>query len=438
MFIAGHWKHRKNKKMALLAGTRWFLLGVIVTMLISGKELQAQDLPTGHLSYPLNQSFVIYDFNDNRQELDRLHGYISELLSNRSLVVSTLEITGYSSPDGSYNRNKRLSEERAHSLSKYMTSFFPRASLQENFIAEDWNGLLALIKQDNHPSLLQIQRIVESNESFDDKEKLLKELPGGVYKELSERYFPRLRRATLNISTIQAESLADTLTSSVRSTPLQYNILDQQNRNRSYHRLQQQQRNIQERMLDASGRSFARYKSSLRFDRQSPRFGVGTDILLWAGLRDDFTTGAYQPNLSLEYYFSGCWSLKAAFSYSNKKFDISRRFQGRSSYMLEPRRWIKKDDSFRGIFMGIYFQMGDYNDVHLEDGRTGDYYSAGLSAGYVVNIYRNLYIEANLRGGYRHLAGDKYLKESYRRGVEVYNKDEISLTGTSLSLIYRF
>lgn len=447
MFIKSQADNKGSLLGAVLCGRQpvsrlGLLLTVLFTGLYPGPVLRGQEALTGGVSYRVNESFVIYDLKDNGRELDRLNGYISQLLQ-AGAPVKALYVKGYSSPDGSYGRNEGLSKERAGCLSRYIGKFFPGVPLEQSYTGEDWGGLLSLLQAAAYPQVESIRRIALSDLPADEKENRLKSLPGGIYKELLEVYFPRLRRATLRIdleesrdpiippAEVSAGAPADT-------GSLRQSLLEEQGRQLSYRRLQQQQTFIGQRTFGATGLVRGLYKPRLMLSRGRPHIAVGSDILLWAGLRDDFTTGSFVANLSLEYYFGGRWSLKASGAYSKHTYDGTDRFQGRSFYLIEPRLWLGRQDFFEGLFLGVYFQGGDYNDVHLRDGHTGDYYSAGVSAGYLLNLYKGLYLEAGLRGGYRHLWGDSYLKEAYRQGVESYRKNSLRLTGSSLSLIYRF
>lgn len=100
------------------------LLAFVLPLWHEARSQSPSDIDS-HLLYPSNRSSVIYDFQDNEQELSLLHGYISELLSSKTDRLSSLRIHGYSFPDGSYSRNERLSRERSRSLGKYVVAFFP-------------------------------------------------------------------------------------------------------------------------------------------------------------------------------------------------------------------------------------------------------------------------------------------------------------------------
>lgn len=413
-------------------------------------SLCAQHTPhlEGYLCYPLNKSFVVYDYANNVDELNSLHSYITRTLSDPTLVIRKISVTGYSSPEGSYEHNEKLAQERADNLTKYLHSFFADKDIEVNYVPEDWNGLIELLVQAAYPDIDAVRPIAQSHLNPAEKERKLKDLPRRIYKDLSRNYFPRLRRATLtiyceqkpetplnenaNAGTIEAEPEPETY------LRVQQNV--QHTRNADLYR-----RNTQHTALaDRYGHSYLGKRrkslsSALLADDFTPTLALGTNLLQWAGFRPDFTHTTTIPNIYAEYYFLKRWSVKGAFAYCDWSYDSGKRFQGISSYSIEPRFWLKGDGKFRGFFVGIYGQFGDYNQKDTDKNYTGKYHSEGLSAGYLLPLYKGLAVEVCLRGGYRHASVKKYkTNEECSSLCRKYSKNEITLTGSCLNLIYRF
>lgn len=404
----------------------------------------------GLLSYPLNKSFVIYDYANNVDELHSLHGYITKTLSNPALVVRKIKVTGYSSPEGSYEHNEKLAQERAENLTKYLHSFFADNDIEVECVPEDWNGLIDLLAEANYPDIDIVRPIAQADLDPAEKEKKLKRLPRRIYKDLNRNYFPRLRRATLTIYCEQAPETPHNEdinighkaieTETEPETHLRTQQYVQYDRNAELYR-----RTIQNNALtDRYGYSYRGKRRKPRAatsfsDNFTPTIAIGTNLLQWAGFRPDFTHTTTIPNVYAEYYFLKRWSVKGAFAYCDWSYDNGKRFQGISSYSIEPRFWLKKDGKFRGFFVGIYGQIGDYNQQEAEQNYTGKYHSEGLSAGYLLPLYKGLAVEVSLRGGYRHASVKKYkTNEECSSLCRKYSKNEITLTGSCLSLIYRF
>lgn len=405
----------------------------------------------GHLSYPLNRSFVIYDFSNNLHEISNLHTYITKTLNNPCINIRSIEITGYSSPEGSFEQNEKLALRRAESLKNYLRPFFSEAEIQTGCVPEDWDGLMEALRNADYPELEKIRAIAESGLAAEQKEKQLKKLPNRIYKELNRNYFPILRRATLVIRCERNEVPDSTRSVSVESLDIQGQSSEEkyiraQQNNMQYRNSQIYRQNIQDTVLaDRYGNSYCGNKrkrgaySTSFADDFTPVIAVGTNLLEWAGFRPDFTHTTVIPNIYVEYYFLKRWSAKAAFSYCDWSYSDGNRFQGLSSYSIEPRFWWKDNSKFRGLFLGLYGQAGDYNQKCPVENYTGKYYSGGISVGYLFPLYKGLAVEVNVRAGYRHATVKKYnANEECSDLCREYDKNEFTITGSFLNLIYRF
>ncbi len=405
----------------------------------------------GYLNYPLNKSFVIYDFSNNIHEINSLHSYITKTLNDPFINIRSIEITGYSSPEGSFEQNEKLAVQRAEGLKNYLRPFFSEAEITINCVPEDWNGLVEALRNADYPELAKIQEIAEAEISAEQKERKLKSLPHRIYKELNRNYFPLLRRATLVIRCDRNE-----VPDSTKSVPVkdvfsqeqstQERYVNAQQNNMQYRNSQFYRQNVQSALLvDRYGNSYCGNKrgknvyTTLLADNFTPTIAVGTNLLEWAGFRPDFTHTTVIPNIYVEYYFLKRWSAKAAFSYCDWSYSDGNRYQGLSSYSVEPRFWWKNDGKFRGLFLGVYGQLGDYNQKCPLENYTGKYYSGGLSVGYLFPLYKGLAVEVNVRAGYRHATVKKYdANEECSDLCRKYNKNEFTITGSFLNLLYRF
>lgn len=405
----------------------------------------------GHLSYPLNKSFVLYDFSNNINEINSLHSYITRTLNDPLISICSIEITGYSSPEGSFEQNEKLATQRAESLKNYLRPFFEETEIETTCVPEDWDGLVEALRNADYPELEKVQAIASSDLSAEQKEKKLRKLPHGIYKELSRNYFPLLRRATLVIRSKRNEEPDPAGTASVRNP-----LVREQNTEEGYVNTQQNQmnyrnsqfyrQNVQNALLaDRYGNSYCGSKrrkntySTFLADDFTPTIAVGTNLLEWAGFRPDFSRTTVIPNIYVEYYFLKRWSAKAAFSYCDWSYSDGNRYQGLSSYSVEPRYWWKNDGKYRGLFLGVYGQLGDYNQKCPVENYTGKYYSGGLSAGYLFPLYKGLAVEVSVRAGYRHATVKKYrANEECSDLCREYDKNEFTITGSFLNLLYRF
>lgn len=424
-----------------------FLFGIICVA--NSAFAQYYNNLEGFLSYPLNKSFVIYDYANNVDELNSLHTYITQTLTNPNLSIRKIQVTGYSSPEGTYAHNKKLAQERAENLTNYLRPFFTDKNIDISYVPEDWTGLVEALTKVSYPEIDAVRSIAQSSLTAVQKDKKLKKLPRRIYKDLCQNYFPLLRRATL---TIYCEQKSEDIQQTEAVIPYykteseqevyvctQQNL--QNNRNAALY-----QHNIQNSALaDRYGHIYHKTRRQQNIqsffynEKFTPTIAIGTNLLQWAGFHPDFTHATAIPNIYAEYYFRKHWSVKGTFAYCNWSYDKGKRFQGISSYSIEPRFWFQADSKFRGAFFGIYAQLGDYNQKCEEQNYTGKYHSEGISAGYLLPIYKGLAVEVSLRAGYRHASVKKYkMNEECSSLCRTYPKNEITITGSCLNLIYRF
>ncbi len=404
----------------------------------------------GSLNYPLDRSFVLYDFGNNIAEIENLHTYITKTLGDPSLSVRSIGIVGYSSPEGDYHHNEILARERAENLKNYLHPFFPDINIQVDCVPEDWHGLINVLTRASYPEMEIVRTIALSDQSPVQKEAQLKKLPQRIYKELSRNYFPLLRRASLTIycdKTVETEpdeDLSKVVTMSQKQDEQQV-YLHAQHNNQQYRNVRFYQQNIQKTTLnDRYGYTYynkAKKKKTMHIywgEDFTPVVAIGTNLLQWAGFRPDFTHTTFIPNISLEYYFLKQWSIKGVFAYCNWSYNDDECFQGISSYSLEPRFWLS-NNTFHGFFLGIYGQFGDYNNRKSGNCHTGRYHSEGISVGYLLPLYRGLAVELSVRGGHRYSTVKRYnAGEECNNLCGRYTKREYTVTGSNISLIYRF
>ena len=125
------------------------------------------------------------------EEIDKIDRIMVPLQDNRFTSVERIRICGYSSPDGPYGDNERLAKARSGLFAYYLRNAYgiPRNLVEVSSVAEDWEGLSDLMRQD------AVLRVIRRYGIFNGREKQLMDLEGGTpYREMMRRYFPKLRR----------------------------------------------------------------------------------------------------------------------------------------------------------------------------------------------------------------------------------------------------
>lgn len=162
------------------------------------REMQAECA----LDFPVNQAVILPEYRNNPAELEKIKRLIDDLSANNAIRVGKVDIVGYASPEGSYERNRWLSENRAQALKEYLASRckFQEELYQIRFGGENWEGLRESVNANN---LTQAYRssllgLLQSERSTEEKKLALsKEV---YYKEIVSQLYPSLRKAVCIIN----------------------------------------------------------------------------------------------------------------------------------------------------------------------------------------------------------------------------------------------
>lgn len=153
---------------------------------------------TMRVYYPYDDATLMRSYMNNSQIFDE----IDEIIASDGDVVPCFEIISYSSPEGDWNYNLRLSRRRANSLKRYLESRYPQlvGNITINPNAESWEELHKLVSSDNRLSNANrsdIIRIIESDKAPDVKERELKSME--CYRTFYRNFFRGLRYAQISV-----------------------------------------------------------------------------------------------------------------------------------------------------------------------------------------------------------------------------------------------
>ncbi len=173
------------------------------------------------LIYPVNQTRLYPDRYGNQTELAKIDSAMNYVRRNPDYEIRQIRITGYASPEGRYDHNVRLAEGRAEALRNYLMKQYPAtnpALLEVAPGAENWDGLVQVLRQSQMPFKEQMLEIIANVEDPDRRDNALKAIAGGQpYATLLATVYPGLRKNTFTIGYIsrertpeQAKVLADT------------------------------------------------------------------------------------------------------------------------------------------------------------------------------------------------------------------------------------
>lgn len=191
------------------------LMVAAAVMFVSAFSVRAQSQDASvRVNFPFDSAVLNTNYMSNSGALATLDQMALEAIASNT----KLDVVTYSSPEGNYTYNLRLSERRAKSISDYLGTNYPGIGLNIVSGAESWDDLRANVLKDtrlSENSRREILEIIDSNNEPDYKEKLLK--ANSAYKALYANYFRGLRYA--NISLRIEESAASDIQDGNQNAP---------------------------------------------------------------------------------------------------------------------------------------------------------------------------------------------------------------------------
>lgn len=427
MFL--HFSNRNHNTSRYVAV---YAMMILVAMASSAAMAHAEEGKTvpQHISLNTNtdsiKSFVKFPVNtslltkESRMRLDRM-AYTIDSLKQLDTLIS-IDIYGYSSPEGPLRHNEDLARRRARTVGDYLCSNSSSSLeiLTIHFGGEDWNRLRENIEADNEvPERRKILGIIDSDSSPEEKKKKLNALGKDTRMYLSRNIFPSLRRAEIIVRWNSHTQLSDTI--EFINVETEY---------------------IPSQHVASPGDSEISCVEAEKAVEVAPvtadiwqrHYYIKTNLLGWAGLWANIEGEAdLAPHLSaaIPVYYSQ-WNY---FTYSVK----FRTF----SVMPEIRYWTGRNND--GFFVGAHLGMCYYNVALGGDHRYQDHdgktpaLGGGLTVGYRMPLRNQRWkLEFSLGGGVYHLDYDIF--ENRRNGQLIGRRQRTfyGIDKVTVSICYTF
>lgn len=158
---------------------------------------------TIRITYPVDHWEVYPDFESNGVELRRIASILPPVTSDTSTYyILSASITGYASPEGTYDHNLKLSQKRAEGMRNYLKERYGISvdKISAQGLGEDWVGLREAVEKSDMEARNEVLNIIDTYDTFSGREKKLMDLDGGApYRYMLEKLFPPLRRMEMRI-----------------------------------------------------------------------------------------------------------------------------------------------------------------------------------------------------------------------------------------------
>ncbi len=118
----------------------------------------------------------------------------------KGLKLNNIEVSAYASPDGKYDFNEKLAQQRQGTSSEYVQSQLKNnqlsADIDRKYTAEDWDGFQQLVAASNLQDKEVILRVLSMYQDPEERETQIRNI-SAAYNELADEILPELRRARI-------------------------------------------------------------------------------------------------------------------------------------------------------------------------------------------------------------------------------------------------
>lgn len=166
------------------------------------------------LTFPVGKSRLDLSLGNNAAELHAMLVEFSTIENDPNMTLKQFSISGYASPEGRYESNKRLAQSRVNATMDYIMQMLnPELSKDAQKITHSevspWEDVVTLLRNDNLSDEADaLQAVIDRYSGFDARSAAVTRLP--FYRSLIvTKYLPQLRRVNYIISYSRYRPLTD-------------------------------------------------------------------------------------------------------------------------------------------------------------------------------------------------------------------------------------
>ena len=369
---------------------------------------------------------------DNASVMERFIEKVDS--ANSAGAIERIDVFGYSSPEGSHQRNQRLSDRRCRNIADYIvarTGVDPQLVTAKG-MGEAWDELRAMIEANpDVPYRARLLDIIDNTPEwiFDKqghiiggRKKKLMDLAGGrPYRWLLANIFPKLRYAlTVSVHYVAIEeTFPDEEITSADTVIVDEPIAVEEHIDTI---------TVDEPIVV----DLADTVSAITFDAYEPSYRLA--------VKTNFVTDAIlMPNLEVEWLMTDRWSVAVEGNLAWWGKYAKERSYRMCIISPEVRRWINPRAPWHGMYVGAFAGCGWYDLEKGTPGYRGEGVMGGLSVGYMWPISSRLSFEAAVGAGYMYT---RYKEYRPMQGHHVYQRTkELNYFGplkVKFSLAWRF
>ena len=154
--------------------------------------------------FPVNKVNLLPELGNNNEELQKIKKSLDYIHEEKEIVVESINIDAYASPEGSLENNIRLAKGRADALKNYIVSNYGIGSklITSQSKGENWDGLIEAIKVSGltEKQKQDIWDIININDENTRKARLKAYEGGKPYQQMLVNIYPSLRKSVYKIN----------------------------------------------------------------------------------------------------------------------------------------------------------------------------------------------------------------------------------------------
>lgn len=150
------------------------------------------------IDFPVDRIELFPDYRNNPAELQKIIQSINVVKEDRNTSITSIEIHGYASPEGTYEHNTYLAENRARTLTDYVRRLVRLDSdlFHVTSTPEDWDGLRKRVVEGNLTHGSEILALIDDvSLEPDPKEWKIKTTYPEDYRFMLDTWYPALRHS---------------------------------------------------------------------------------------------------------------------------------------------------------------------------------------------------------------------------------------------------
>ncbi len=166
------------------------------------------------------------------EEMKKLEAYIKEAAAKENMNLNGIDVKSYASPDGAYDFNEKLANQREKSSSTFLKKQMKKGKVEqykdENFfknfvVAEDWDGFKKAMEESNIQDKELILRVLSMHSDPEVREREIRNI-ASAFAVVADQILPKLRRSLFVVNTELIGKSDDELKALAKSSPAELNV----------------------------------------------------------------------------------------------------------------------------------------------------------------------------------------------------------------------